>query len=95
LKGSLDAGESEAIALAEDLSAVLLVDDAAARAVAVESGLAVVGTLRVLLLAKECGQIPAVKPLMARLTSELGVFISRRIADEVLEAADETEDHTA
>ncbi|MDZ4688614.1 MAG: DUF3368 domain-containing protein [Planctomycetaceae bacterium] len=91
----LDAGESEAIALAEERDAMLLVDDASAREVAGDLGLATVGTLRVLLLAKEDGYVPAVKPLMTRLIDELGFFVSRKIYDAVLEAADESNDRTA
>jgi predicted nucleic acid-binding protein len=44
LMNKLDAGESEAIALAEERAALLVVDDAAARRTAVEAGLATVGS---------------------------------------------------
>jgi predicted nucleic acid-binding protein len=48
-----------AIPLAERLGAALLVDDGAARIVARERGLHVVGTLGVLLLAKQRGTCSA------------------------------------
>ena len=56
----LDAGEAAAIPLAGRLGATLLCDDADARAIARQRGLAVVGTLGVLLRAKRAGHVEAI-----------------------------------
>jgi uncharacterized protein len=57
LAARLDPGEAAAIPLAERLGAALLVDDGAARIVARERGLHIVGTLGVLLSAKQRGHL--------------------------------------
>ncbi len=62
LKEFVDDGEAEAIALALDISAnILLVDDRDARDLAKKLGLQVMGTLGVLALAKYRGFIPGAK----------------------------------
>ena len=58
----MDAGESAAIRLA--LSVPVLIDEKASRKIAVNLGLSVVGTAGVLLSAKKCGHIAAVRPLL-------------------------------
>jgi predicted nucleic acid-binding protein len=64
LPAKLGAGEREAIVLAEELGAALLIDDPAARAEAGRRGLAVFGTLGVLKQAKAMGLIQEVKPVL-------------------------------
>jgi predicted nucleic acid-binding protein len=86
----LDAGESEAIALAEEVGAgELLIDEAGGRSEAARRGLKVVGVLGILLRAKVAGMIPAVGPLIERLRDELHFFVSDVLRDEVLRRANE------
>jgi hypothetical protein len=88
LAAKLDRGEAAAIPLAERLCATLLVDDATARVIARERGLRVVGTLGVLLLAKQNGHIHRIRPTIQRMTA-LGMFVSRSLRAKVLAVAGE------
>lgn len=64
LRQSLDAGEAEAIALAKEYDAsLLIIDEKKGRSVAQDMQLSFIGVLGVLLEAKETGMIHAVKPL--------------------------------
>lgn len=90
LLGRLDAGEAAAIPLAASLGAVLLVDDGEARAVAGERGIPVVGSLGVLLGAKQRGHLAAVGPVLDRMV-ELGMFVSSPLRARVLALAGEVE----
>ena len=63
----LHAGEREAIILADELNAQLLIDEQRGREIANARGLAVVGILRILAEAKHRGFIPAVRPLVEAL----------------------------
>jgi len=86
----LDLGEVQAISLAIERNAnVLLIDEREGRRVATERGLSVVGALGVLLRAKRAGLVPMVRPLVARLRSELNFFVSERFLNEVLWIVDE------
>jgi predicted nucleic acid-binding protein len=85
----LDAGEAAAIPLAEELGAVLLVDDGAARAVAFERGIAVVGSLGVLLTAKRRGHLDALAPVLDRMVA-LGMFVAPALRTHVLALAGES-----
>lgn len=84
----LDAGEAAAIPLAERLGAALLCDDADARSVARRRGLAVVGTLGVLVKAKREGALALVAPVIETMTNA-GMFVAPRLLAEILVAAGE------
>ncbi len=68
LQQSLGKGESEAIVLAKEQRADLLIlDDLAARKCALQEGLVVIGTLGPLKRLRERGILPALKPLLDEL----------------------------
>ncbi len=63
----LDPGEAEAITLAKELNAAVLIDEKAGRKVANREGLVCIGSLYVLIKAKQAGLIQSVTPLLNRL----------------------------
>jgi uncharacterized protein len=86
----LGTGESEAIALAKELAADLIIlDDEDARNTAVAEELKVVGLLAFLVLAKEEGIIHQVRPLLDALRQQ-GFFISDDLYHDILRRADES-----
>ena len=85
----LDAGESEAIALAKEVEADLIIlDDEEARNTALAEGLRVVGLLAFLILAKERGIISHVRPLLDALRHQ-GFFIGDDLYHHILRQAGE------
>ncbi len=89
LATDLGRGESEAIAIAHERQALLILDDGLARRHASLLRITLTGTLGVLLKAKTSGHISRVEPLVTRL-SELGFHLSARTRDAVLKLANET-----
>jgi predicted nucleic acid-binding protein len=90
LEELLDHGESEAIALALEVHAdALIVDERAARSVAVGLGLKPVGVLAMLVRAKEEGLVDAVKPLTDRLRLGIDFRISTSLYSEIMRLAGE------
>jgi len=85
LPPQLGKGEVEAIALAHEMpETLLLLDDLSARHAAQDLGLAMTGTLGVLLRAKEKGLILALKPLitpLCRAGFRLGPRVERMFLD--------------
>jgi predicted nucleic acid-binding protein len=90
LLSALDLGEAEAIALCLDTRAdLLLMDEKVGRDVATKIGLPFTGVLGVLLEAKSCKLIPAVKPCLDDLIVKAGFRLRHTLYEYVLESADE------
>lgn len=82
LRVELDAGEAEALVLAEELHADwVLLDESKARRVATILGMPHIGTVGLLLLAKQRGIVPQLRPLLDSLRAQ-----QFRLSDEVYEA---------
>jgi len=89
LQSNLGTGESEAIILAKERSAdLILLDDLAARSKAQLLGLRIIGTLGVLILAKSHGYLPLVKPGLDEL-KKAGFRMSDELCSQVLARAKE------
>ena len=87
----LHLGESEAIALAEEIRASeLLIDEKAARKVAMARKLPLIGTVGILLLAKRRGLLDSVKDVLDEMQVQ-GMRISERLYVQVLTLAEENE----
>lgn len=87
----LDQGEAEALALAEERNASLVImDERKGRRYAHRLGIPVTGTLGVLLLAKEQGLISAVKPFVTQLLGA-GLYLTPELVSQALQIANEPE----
>jgi predicted nucleic acid-binding protein len=85
LETQLDVGEASAISLAlEHKSSLLLIDERKGRAVATEMGLRIMGTARVLILARSQNLIPSLRDALTNLV-EQGFRLSPRLIEEVLD----------
>jgi len=90
LRALLDPGEAEAIALAEELQAdLVLIDELSGRRVARQSGFIVLGTLGILLEAKRLGLCSEVRGLLDRLQNEIHFFVSTDLRQTILQQAGE------
>lgn len=89
LNVSLGLGESEAIALAKEIKADLIIlDDQKARKAAISEGLRVAGLLALLIQAKEKGIIERVRPIIDELKHK-GFFISKDLYQDTIKKARE------
>jgi predicted nucleic acid-binding protein len=79
----VDLGEAEAIALAVELHAEVLIDEAEGREVAKRIGLSLVGALGILVRLKQSGLITTVLPLIDRLETELRFFVADPLRTEI------------
>lgn len=90
LRQELDAGEAEAIALAiEQKADWLLMDERLGRQTAQHFGLGHIGVIGILQVAKQRGDIQALRPLLDDLRYIAGFRISSLLIDRVLQDAGE------
>ncbi len=90
LSGTLDRGESEAIALALEIHAeMLVIDEEDGRRVARRVGLEATGVLGILLRGKQEGHIPAVGPEIVKLRQLARFYVAPALEAHVLRLAGE------
>ena len=90
LSYQLDRGEAEAIVLAKELHAdLLLIDESLGREAARHEHLPVIGLMGVLLIAKKKGLVASIRNLIERLETEAGFYLSQRVKEKILSAAGE------
>jgi hypothetical protein len=83
LEAELQLAEAEAIVLAQEFNAQLLIDERAGRLVADRLGIAHLGVIGLLVRAKQKGILGNVIPLVLRAREELNFFVSDAVIDEV------------
>jgi uncharacterized protein len=92
LLADLDPGEAAAVALAAARKAErLLVDDRAARRVAAQLGIPVIGTLGILVAARRRGLVEQLAPILSKLRVG-GFWMSAELEAAVLDEVGETPD---
>lgn len=84
----LSVADMAAISLAKHLGTTLLMDEKQGRAFAASMGVAVVGSLGVLLRARLRGQLAALKPLITGMENN-GIHFARPLIKKILEHAGE------
>lgn len=85
----LDIGEAEAIVLAQEQQADwVVIDETKARTIAQRLGLRLIGTVGLLLLAKQQGKIPALRPCLDSLRRQQ-FRLSQTVYEAVLKQANE------
>jgi uncharacterized protein len=89
IRASLQEGERDAISLAVEVGALkIILDDRPARLDATRLGLSVIGTLGVLLLAKDTGLLSSIRPRLDELQNH-GFYVSADLYHEILRSAGE------
>jgi predicted nucleic acid-binding protein len=87
---TLDAGEAEAIVLAIEHNAdILLIDESLGRKYATIRSVPVIGLMGVFLMAKSKGLIQAVAPLIEDVEKKAGFYLSRSLKLQILKDAGE------
>ena len=90
LSNELDIGEAEAIALAVEIQAdLVLIDERRGRLVAAKLNLQYTGILGILVEAKSQGLITKVKPLLDALLNQAGFWIAEPLYNSVLQLVNE------
>ncbi len=91
LRRDLGRGEAEAIALATELGAeLILLDEKEGRHAAQRLGLRAIGVVGILIDAKARGAVVSVRPLLDALRRVAGFYLSDTLYDSVLEIAHES-----
>jgi len=91
LAQQLDRGEAQTLAAAlETRPDLVLLDETIGRRVAANLGVAVLGTIGVLLDAKRRGLIPALRPLLDHLRNDAGFWMSDALYRQALIRANES-----
>jgi predicted nucleic acid-binding protein len=86
----VDLGEAEAIQLAKELRAdLLLIDDEDGRSLAAEEGIVFVGLLGVVLMARGRGVIGSARAMVRLLREKGGVYLSERLVETALKSVGE------
>src|SRR3990167_1153424 len=80
----LDKGEAHAISLAHALNLPLVIDEKLGRGIAKELGVKIIGTIGILLLAKQKGIIKKIKPILDELKNG-HYFLSDALIKDVLQ----------
>jgi predicted nucleic acid-binding protein len=89
LENILDKGEASAIALALEIqNSLIIIDEKKGRKIAKSLNLEVIGSLKVLLIAKQKGILQAILPIIRELESENFRF-SKALVEQALIEADE------
>ena len=90
LQLKVDEGEAEAIALAAELKAdLVLLDERKGRVAASHLGLRFIGLLGILVEAKHKGLVSATKPILDELIEKAGFWVAQDLYDRVLQSAGE------
>lgn len=84
LRGELDAGEAEALALAVDMDTLLLIDEREGRRAASRLGISRLGLLGMLVEAKNQSHVTALRPLLRALRQDAGFWMSDTLFHRVL-----------
>jgi predicted nucleic acid-binding protein len=86
----IDLGEAQAIELAKELDAeLLLIDERKGRRLAEQEGVPIIGLLGVVLLAKRKNIIPSARNLLRGLDVSAGVYLAKELVEKALKAVDE------
>jgi predicted nucleic acid-binding protein len=90
LKAELDLGEAEAIVLAKENKAdLLLIDEKLGRQIALREGLRISGLLGLCVEAKAIGKISSLRELVQKLELEAGFRVSRAVKEKAFVLAGE------